>query len=83
MPGENEKTVLEKLAVLLPHFISHNEEHAAELEKWAVRSEGEGGGQVALDLRRAAKHMKQSGLNSPTKKHLFPESHHSHNHDHD
>jgi len=29
---------LEKLRVLLPHWIEHNEEHAAEFREWATRA---------------------------------------------
>jgi len=33
---------LEKLQVLLPHWIEHNEEHATEFREWARRA-GEAG----------------------------------------
>jgi hypothetical protein len=61
MTAENEKTTREKLAVLLPHFISHNSEHALELEKWAHRADHDGDASVGEELRRAAKHLKKSG----------------------
>jgi hypothetical protein len=31
-------TDLEKLRVLLPHWIEHNAEHAAEFRQWAERA---------------------------------------------
>ncbi len=36
---------IEKLRVLLPHWIEHNEEHAAEFRQWAERA-GEAGTEI-------------------------------------
>jgi len=33
-----EHTDLDKLRVLLPHWIEHNEEHAASFESWAAKA---------------------------------------------
>lgn len=33
---------IEKLRVLLPHWIEHNEEHAAEFRQWAERTDEAG-----------------------------------------
>jgi hypothetical protein len=33
-------TDLEKLRILLPHWIDHNKEHAAEFRSWAARASG-------------------------------------------
>ena len=33
---------LEKLRVLLPHWVEHNEEHNKEFRKWAERARAEG-----------------------------------------
>jgi hypothetical protein len=39
----------EKLRVLIPHWIEHNEEHASEFQRWADRVD-----EVAADIRAAA-----------------------------
>ncbi len=41
-----EKTLTEKLTVLLPHWLEHNEEHIAEMQKYLLALETEG--QTAL-----------------------------------
>ena len=46
--------IAEKLKVLIPHWISHNEEHAGEYKKWAERFEAEGLVDIAERLRQAA-----------------------------
>jgi len=40
----DQKTTMEKLQILLPHWIEHNHNHEAEFKKWAdlVRSAGQG-----------------------------------------
>lgn len=48
-------TVLEKLKVLLPHWIEHNAEHASEFFRWAENAEQAGYGDVAAGIRRAAR----------------------------
>ncbi|MEJ2708263.1 MAG: hypothetical protein P8074_11670 [Anaerolineales bacterium] len=40
---------VEKLRVLIPHWIEHNEEHAAEFRRWAERVE-----QTSTDILAAA-----------------------------
>jgi hypothetical protein len=45
---------LDKLRVLIPHWISHNEEHADEFKRWA-----EGAGSAAADILTAANAMMQ------------------------
>jgi len=37
----------EKLRVLIPHWIEHNKEHAAEYREWAERA-GEAGAEIIL-----------------------------------
>jgi len=41
---------LEKLRVLLPHWIEHNDEHAAQFREWAPRA-----GQAEEDILEAAR----------------------------
>lgn len=36
--SEGEERDLEKLRVLLPHWIEHNQEHAESFQRWAVRA---------------------------------------------
>jgi len=45
-------TDLEKLRVLLPHWIEHNAEHAGEFGAWAERA-----GEAGEDIRAAARQM--------------------------
>lgn len=45
-------TDLEKLRVLLPHWIEHNAEHASEFRTWAER-----GGESGAAIMEAAQHM--------------------------
>ena len=45
----------EKLRVLLPHWIEHNAEHAAEFRQWAERA-----GEAGEDTRAAAKALEQA-----------------------
>lgn len=49
-----DKSIIEKLGVLIHHWISHNEEHAQEYRKWADRLEAEGLGEIAEPIRQAA-----------------------------
>ena len=46
---------LEKLRVLLPHWIEHNDEHAAEFREWAVRA-----GEAEKDILEAAQLQEQA-----------------------
>jgi predicted metallo-beta-lactamase superfamily hydrolase len=48
-------TDLEKLRVLLPHWIEHNAEHAAEFRQWAERA-----GEAGADIRAAAEALEQA-----------------------
>ena len=48
---------IEKLRVLLPHWITHNREHGAEFESWAEKariSGAEAAGEIAEQISRAA-----------------------------
>lgn len=45
---------VEKLRVLIPHWIEHNEEHASEFHHWA-----ENASQAAPELMAAARAMQQ------------------------
>ena len=51
---------IEKLRVLLPHWIEHNREHAAEFRGWRERI-GQGRGErVAVQLESAAQSLEEA-----------------------
>ena len=82
-------TDLEKLRVLLPHWIAHNHEHIAEIDRWAKLREDSGNIQVKKALKKAI-----SAAEQVTEKLQYaldlaggpienPETHgHHHGHDH-
>jgi hypothetical protein len=45
---------IEKLRVLIPHWIEHNQEHANEFRRWAMTA-----GEAAASLLAAAEAMQQ------------------------
>jgi hypothetical protein len=51
MPAKDE----EKLRAFLPHWIEHNDEHAAEFRTWAGRARAAGQDEVADEIDTAAK----------------------------
>jgi hypothetical protein len=53
----DEERQLEKLLVLLPHWIEHNSEHAEEFRNWA-----DGAGSAAGFLEQAAGLLEQANL---------------------
>jgi hypothetical protein len=68
---------LEKLRVLIPHWIEHNEEHAAEFKRWA-----ESAGEAAPQIIASADAMMQANasLKVALDKLGGPLEHHSHVH---
>jgi hypothetical protein len=50
-------TEQDKLRVLLPHWIEHNAEHAAEFRDWAQRARASGQEEVAEEIDTAAKEL--------------------------
>jgi hypothetical protein len=48
------RTDEDKLRVLLPHWIEHNAEHAAEFGLWAERARAAGQDEVAEEIELAA-----------------------------
>jgi delta-aminolevulinic acid dehydratase/porphobilinogen synthase len=54
---------LEKLRVLLPHWIEHNQEHAVEFREWAAQA-GEAGADIvaASEQMEAANRYLQAAL---------------------
>jgi len=53
----NEKTIREKLQILLPHWIEHNKNHEAEFRKWAELARTEGSESLAALLDKATTSM--------------------------
>ena len=53
----NQITSLEKLRVLLPHWIEHNRNHETEFRKWSASAKAEGAGDLAEFLDKAAANM--------------------------
>lgn len=53
-------TDLEKLRVLLPHWITHNREHGEEFKRWAEDIEKAGHKEVAGALKRAIEATKEA-----------------------
>ena len=51
------KTTIEKLRILLPHWIEHNRNHAAEFSQWAASARTEGSESLAALLDKAAANM--------------------------
>ncbi len=50
-------TVQDKLRALLPHWIEHNAEHAAEFRHWAEKARTAGREEVAEEIDTAAKEL--------------------------
>jgi hypothetical protein len=48
---------LDKLRVLLPHWIEHNAEHAAEFRNWAEKVRTAGEEEIAEEIDTAAKEL--------------------------
>lgn len=57
---------IEKLRVLLPHWIEHNGEHATEFVRWAERAVSAGHRAVADMIRSAAREMQQANITLQT-----------------
>ena len=48
---------LDKLRVLLPHWIKHNEEHAASFENWAAKARVLGQEETAQRIEESVQQM--------------------------
>jgi hypothetical protein len=56
----DQKTTMEKLRILLPHWIEHNHNHEAEFKKWADLVRAEGQGPLAELLNKAVASMAET-----------------------
>jgi len=87
------KTTVEKLQILLPHWIEHNNNHEAEFRKWAESARSEGGESLGALLDKAASSMAatdallkimltEAGGPSSADHHHHDHDHHHHHEDH-
>ena len=78
-----EKTDLEKLRILLPHWIEHSHSHQKEFEQWADTAEQQGEKTAASEIKKALDAM--ASADTALKKALESlggavEGHHHHHH---
>ena len=81
----SEKTGVEKLRILLPHWIEHNNSHIAEFVKWRQVVAEETGGKASEKIDEAVAAMENAGkaLNEALGELGGGlEGHHHHHHDH-
>ncbi len=57
----SELSGVEKLRVLLPHWLEHNDAHIAEFKKWQNIAQSETGAETAELLNEAIKGMETTG----------------------
>lgn len=57
----SKQNTMEKLRVLLPHWIDHNSNHIAEFKKWEGEAETESEQKVAQFLSKAISDMEKAG----------------------
>ncbi len=82
-------TDIEKLQRLIPHWIEHNQSHAAEFLRWAALARSSGQEQTAVLIEKAAALLQKAedALEAALKKTGYsagehsPGSHHHHSHD--
>ena len=57
----SEKTGIEKLRILLPHWIEHNNSHIEEFSKWKDVAADEAGEKAAQKIEEAVAAMEKCG----------------------
>ena len=57
---EKKLSDIEKLQVLLPHWLAHNKSHAAEFSQWAATVSATGDTATAALIRQAAEHLQKA-----------------------
>lgn len=76
-------TDLDKLRVLLPHWLEHNAEHAGEFRVWAARARAAGDEHLAEHIEAAALQMEAAKRDlEGAIEHLGGEIDHVHLHHH-
>jgi hypothetical protein len=81
----SEKTGVEKLRILLPHWIEHNDSHIAEFAKWQQVIAEETGGKASEKIGEAVAAMEKAGKvlsEALTELGGGLEGHHHHHHGH-
>lgn len=83
----DEKTIREKLQILLPHWIEHNKNHENEFRKWADLARAEGSESLAALLDKATTSMSATDellktTLSEAGGSLSDSHHHTHSHHH-
>jgi len=53
------RTDIDKLSILLPHWLNHNNDHIRDQEKWIIQAEKMGLIDVADELRKAIDHFRK------------------------
>ena len=61
VPDDGRKTSRAKLSILLPHWIEHNDEHAASFREWAEKARKLGLEAVAEQIEVAVERMAACG----------------------
>jgi hypothetical protein len=61
MPRKERSPELDKLAIILPHLIHHNNEHARGMKKWIDVAQHAGAKGSAAALSRARSHLEKAG----------------------
>lgn len=79
----DQKTTMEKLQILLPHWTEHNHNHEAEFKKWADLARTEGQGELADLMDKAVASMAATDdiLKKAMAKIGAPVADHHHHHD--
>jgi len=85
----DQKTTMEKLQILLPHWIEHNHNHETEFKKWVGLARSEGHGALAELLDKAVASMAATDgilkkalaeIGGPGEGHHHDHHHHHHHH---
>ncbi|MFZ5775162.1 MAG: hypothetical protein ACOY3Z_06745 [Thermodesulfobacteriota bacterium] len=85
----DQKTTIDKLRVLLPHWVEHNHHHGEDFRKWASLAKEEGHAELATLLDQAVASMAATdailekalaAIGGPAEEHHH--HHHGHHHHH-
>lgn len=83
----SEKTNLEKLRILLPHWVEHSHSHQEEFKKWVEIARAEGQAEAATEIDKALALMADTDQALEKALELLGgkvgEHHHHHHHHHD
>ncbi len=54
------QTDMEKIKILLKHWVEHNEEHGEDFQEWAEKAKSHGHTEVHDDILRAVEKMREA-----------------------